>query len=310
MNRNTIKAKPFLKWAGGKSQLLPRFRELYPAGLGNGSIKHYREPFLGGAAVFFDIVQEYPVKSARLYDINGELVTAYRVIQRDVDRLIDILEKFSGEYKALDEKKRRACYYDMREAYNRESRSAPAGRYSEEWITRTALMIFLNKTCYNGLYRVNSDGDFNVPAGSYKNPAICDRENLLAVSRVLQKAEIIHGNFTEAAKRIPAGTFVYCDPPYRPISRTSSFTSYSRYSFTDDDQRKLAEMFCDLDEKGALVMLSNSDPKNENPDDDFFDELYRGYRIDRVDANRMINCNGSRRGLIREVVVRNYGYHG
>ncbi len=306
MNRNRIKAKPFLKWAGGKSQLLDTFRGLYPGELKAGRVKHYIEPFLGGGAVFFDIFQDYPVQTARLYDINEELILVYRVIQQDVERLIEFLDRYSREYKRLDDKDKKKYYYTKRDAYNKEYESIDFSRYSDQWVPRAARMIFLNKTCYNGLYRVNSEGQFNVPAGSYRNPAICDSENLISVSRLLQKAEIIRDSFKAVTKRLRSNTFVYCDPPYRPISRTSSFTSYSRHSFSDNDQLELARVFRALDEKGALVMLSNSDPKNEDPEDDFFDSLYQGYSITRVDASRMINSNSSRRGLIREVVIRNY----
>ena len=300
------KARPFLKWAGGKSQLLSQFEAFYPPELKQGKIEKYIEPFVGSGAVFFDIAQTYSLKSIFLYDVNVELIVAYRVIQRDVRGLIDQLQDLSSKYKALDGKHRKDYYYQKREMYNNQHNDFDYRHFSQKWISRAALLIFLNRTCFNGLFRLNSKGEFNVPHGSYKNPRILDEENLLNVARVLQPAEIQAGDFESCASEVDENTFVYFDPPYRPISQTSSFTSYSKFDFGDDEQKRLAEFFAKLDrECHAKLMLSNSDPTNEDPSDNFFNVLYHGFSIHTVSANRMINSNGAKRGKIRELLITN-----
>lgn len=305
---NTVcKAKPFLKWAGGKVQLLPQFQRYYPQELREGKIETYFEPFLGGGAVFLDIAQNYSIRSAYLCDINAELILPYRVIQRDPHPLLEILEQLSRRYYALDAEQRHALYYKIRTRYNHERCQIDYTCYSSLWIERAAYMIFLNKTCYNGLFRMNRNGEFNVPYGKYKYPKILDVENVLRVSQLLQIAEIFSADFTVYEAQITDRSFVYFDPPYRPISKTSSFTSYSQNVFTDDDQVKLAEYYRKLDRQtNAKLMLSNSDPTNENLEDRFFDDLYQEFHIFKVSANRMINSNAQKRGPIRELVITNY----
>lgn len=306
-DKNIAKAKPFLKWAGGKVQLLSQFQTYYPEELKIGSIDRYVEPFLGGGAVFLDIAQNYSITSAYLSDINEELILAYRVIQRDPETMLEYLEQLSRQYYALDEEERKSLYYDTRTLYNQERHTIDYHSYSEAWIQRAAHMIFLNKTCYNGLFRVNRQGGFNVPFGKYKKPRILDIENILNVSKMLQIAEICWGEFTDSEAFIHERSFVYFDPPYRPISRTSSFTSYSKNVFSDEEQIKLGNYYRRLDQYcEAKLMLSNSDPKNENPEDHFFEELYQGFHIRRVHANRMINSNAQKRGQITELVITNY----
>lgn len=173
-------------------------------------------------------------------------------------------------------------------------------------IEKAALMIFLNKTCFNGLFRVNKKGLFNVPMGAYKNPLICDEENLKAVSDGLKKVTVVYGDYRESAYFIDENTFVYFDPPYRPITDTASFTAYTENLFDDEKQIELAHFVDDMDKKGAKIVISNSDPKNSNTEDDFFDNIYSAHKIKRVEATRMINCNGEARGKIKELLISNF----
>jgi len=299
-------AKPFLKWAGGKRQLLSQFDTLYPIELKLKKIKNYYEPFVGGGAVFFDVAQNYEVENAFLYDINEELILAYKVIQKDIFKLIEFLHRYEKQYKKLDDEKRKEYYYELRDNYNLQRFNIDYNKYSENWIPRVAQAIFLNKTCFNGLFRFNSKGGFNSPMGRYKNPKILDESNLLNVSKLLEIATIKKADFREVKNDIRNNSFVYFDPPYRPISKTSSFTSYSKFNFQDDEQLQLASLFYKLDQQGHKLMLSNSDPKNTNPNDDFFETIYEKFNITRVDAKRSINSNGSKRNSIKEIVVTNY----
>ena len=299
-------AKPFLKWVGGKRQLLEQFEKLYPIDLKIKKIKNYYEPFVGGGAVFFDIAQNYEVENAFLYDINDELILTYKVIQKDVQKLIEFLFRYDKQYKKLSEEDRKLFYYEIRQNYNLQRFNIDYRKYSDNWVPRAAQTIFLNKTCFNGLFRFNSKGEFNSPVGKYKNPKILDEQNLLNVSKLLEIATIKKADFSEVKKDIKENSFVYFDPPYRPISKTASFTSYSKFNFQDDEQLKLASLFYELDQQGHKLMLSNSDPKNTNPEDDFFETIYSAYNITRVDAKRSINSNGSKRNSIKEIVVTNY----
>jgi len=299
-------AKPFLKWVGGKRQLLEQFKKLYPTELKLKKIKNYFEPFVGGGAVFFDIAQNYEIENAFLYDINDELILTYKVIQKDVHKLIEFLFRYDKQYKKLSEEDRKQYFYEIRQNYNLQRFNIDYKKYSDNWIPRAAQAIFLNKTCFNGLFRFNSKGEFNSPMGRYKNPKILDEQNLLNVSKLLEIATIKRADFSEVKNDIKEISFVYFDPPYRPISKTASFTSYSKFNFQDDEQLKLAGLFYELDQQGHKLMLSNSDPKNTNPDDDFFETIYSNFNITRVDAKRSINSNGSKRNSIKEIVVTNY----
>ncbi len=301
------KARPFLKWAGGKSQLLDQLESHYPSDLRTGRIKHYVEPFLGGGAVFFDIAQHYPIESAWLSDINRDLILVYQVVRQCPADLLDILEGYQKEYDQTPEEQRGYLFLTVRENFNKSRSDINDVRCSADWVQRAAQFIFLNKTCFNGLFRLNSKGEFNVPFGKYKTAVICDKSNLLAASRALQKAEIRQADYTECWDKVNESTFVYFDPPYRPLSQTASFTSYTSGGFSDDDQIRLAQFFRRLDmEKNAQLMLSNSDPTNENPDDSFFERIYSGYNIFRVFAGRAINSNGEKRGKISELLITNY----
>jgi len=288
------KAKPFVKWAGGKTQLLNEIAGRLPDGLRTGEIDTYIEPFVGGGAVFFHIAQKYPqFKRFYLLDINPDLINCYNAVKDDVDSLIRKLKRLHNDFlKCDDSEERKDLYYSTRKKFNRDRNPAK--------------LIFLNKTCYNGLYRVNRKGGFNVPFGDYKNPKICHEDNLRSVSTILQKAEIIFGDFTESEEYIDDHTFVYFDPPYRPLSPTASFTSYSKDSFSEDDQIKLAEFCTEIHGRGAKFLLSNSDPRNEDRADRFFEDQYKGFNIETVKAARAINCRASGRGQINELVIMNY----
>lgn len=292
-----IGAKPFVKWAGGKRQLLPTIRENLPNNLRDNNINKYIEPFIGGGAVLFDLIQSYDFEEIIINDYNEDLANLYSHIKSDVINLISNLKDLSDAYLKLDSENRPKFFYDIRNFYNRANKGT---------IEKSAYFIFLNKTCFNGLYRVNSKGGFNVPHGRYKNPMILDEENLLNVSKALSNVKIFSGDFTSVESFVDDKTFVYFDPPYRPLNSTSSFTSYIKYVFDDDEQRRLSKFFDLLHSKGAKLMLSNSDPKNVKEDDEFFDELYYEYHIERVDAKRSINSNASGRGKITELLITNY----
>ena len=299
-------ARPFLKWAGGKTQLLDEFQRRLPAELKGKNITKYVEPFIGGGAVFFYLNRHFSFDQCCICDANEELILSYRVIQRSVKKLIPALEILESDYLSRNDTKREEFYYEIRDAFNRNLTGINFKNYHAAWIERAARIIFLNRTCFNGLFRVNRQGEFNVPFGGYKNPDILNEDNLKDVAALLKTTKILHGDFTRCRKFVDEHTFVYFDPPYRPLNQTSSFTSYSKNGFSDTDQVRLGEFFRELDAKGAKIMLSNSDPKNENPRDSFFDDLFSEYYIERVPAKRIINCNGSRRGNINELIITNY----
>ena len=303
----SVGAQPFLKWVGGKRQLLDQFDELYPTELKAKKVKNYYEPFIGGGAVFFDVAQRFEIENAFLYDINQELIVTYLVIQKDVSKLLDFLCRYDKYYKTLSEPKQKEYYYDIRESFNQQRFNIDYDKYSENWIPRTAQAIFLNRTCFNGLFRFNSKGAFNSPQGKYTNPKIVDEQNLLNVSKLLEIATIKKADFKEVRNDLNGvSSFIYFDPPYKPISKTARFTSYSTLKFEDDEQLQLARLYCDLNEKGYKQMLSNSDPKNTNPTDNFFDKVYKDFNITRVNAKRSINSNPNKRNSIKEIVVTNY----
>jgi len=266
----------FVKWAGGKKQLIEQFKPLFPK-----EIKRYIEPFVGGGAVLFYVLKTYKPKEVFIFDINEELINTYEIVRDDVENLIIELKKL----KSLHNKEH---YYQIR-AENPQLLSK---------LTRASRFIYLNKTCFNGLYRVNLSGGFNVPIGSYKNPLVCPEEDLKEISKLLKNVKIINGSFKECLDFARKGDFVYFDPPYYPLNKTS-FTTYTKDKFLDEEQKQLKEVFSKLDKGGCKVMLSNSDSK-------FIKDLYKNYYISFVKATRMINCNASKRGKINEVVVRNY----
>ena len=295
-----IECKPFIKWVGGKGQLLPEINKLYPIELGK-TINKYAEIFIGGGAVLFDILSKYKLDEVYISDKNLELINTYKSIRDNIDILIKSLKEMEEEYIPLDDENRKIYYYEKRQKYNKLKINI-----EENNIEKASLFIFLNKTCFNGLYRVNKKGEFNVPMGAYKNPKICDKENLKNVSMALKNVKIIYADYRESESFIDEKTFVYIDPPYRPLNTSSSFTSYTENDFSDKEQIELAEYIDLLNKKGAKIVISNSDPKNNNIDDNFFDELYKNYNINRVKATRMLNSNASLRGAINELLITNY----
>ena len=298
--KDRIECKPFIKWVGGKGQLLSEINKLYPVELGK-NINKYAEIFLGGGAVLFDILSKYKLDEVYISDKNLELINTYKSIRDNVDILIKSLKEMEEQYIPLNNEDRKIYYYEKREEYNSLKINSEVNN-----IEKAILFIFLNKTCFNGLYRVNKKGKFNVPMGAYKKPKICDEENLKNVSLTLRNVKIVYADYRESEKFIDDKTFVYIDPPYRPLNITSSFTSYTENDFNDKEQIELAENINVLNKKGAKIVISNSDPKNNDIDDNFFDKLYKNYNINRVKATRMLNSNASLRGAINELLITNY----
>lgn len=253
-NRTEEKAvKPFLKWAGGKGQLIKEIEHYYP--FETGKITKYAEPFVGGGAVLFDILSRYNLKEVYISDINAELINTYRIIRDDVDDLIKMLHAMQNDFIPLDTDNRKAYYMQKRERFN----DLKVNGNENINIEKAALMIFLNKTCFNGLFRVNKKGLFNVPMGAYKNPMICDEKNLRAVSNKLQRVTIVCGDYRKSADFIDENTFVYFDPPYRPITDTASFTAYTENLFNDEEQIELAQFVDEMDKKGAKIIAKKED---------------------------------------------------
>lgn len=299
-NTDSNAVKPFLKWAGGKGQLLKEIEKYYP--FDDGMITKYAEPFVGGGAVLFDILNKYELKEIYISDINAELINTYRIIRDDIDTLIEMLMHLQSDFVPLDTDERKKYYINKRERFN----DLKINGDENVNIEKAALMIFLNKTCFNGLFRVNKKGLFNVPMGAYKNPLICDENNLRAVSDKLQRVTIVCGDYRKSAEFIDKNTFAYFDPPYRPITDTASFTAYTETLFNDEEQVGLAHFVDNMHRKGAKIVVSNSDPKNSNTQDEFFDNIYSTHKIKRVEAARMINCNSEARGKIKELLISNF----
>ena len=295
---HTITLKPFVKWVGGKSQLIDELEKMLPLD-GEKVLTKYCEPMVGGGALLFNILSKYNFEELYISDINSELINAYNVIKTFVEKLIARLQDMQMVFLPMDENGRKFYYYSIRDKFNAVVLS------DDTAIEKAAYFIFLNKTCFNGLYRVNRKGQFNVPMGAYKNPTICDEENLLNINHVLQNVTIVCGDYSMSKDFIDRNTFVYLDPPYRPLSETSSFTSYSSDAFDDNEQIRLSKFIDDINATGAKIVLSNSDPKNINPNDTFFDDLYKAYHIDRVEATRMINSKSEGRGKINELIIHN-----
>lgn len=293
--------RPFVKWAGGKGSLISQIRNFYPFELEDEIINKYVEPFVGGGAVLINILQKYHIKEAYAFDINIDLINCYNVIKKEVENLIKELDIKEKEFLKLNNEEREEYFYKIRKNYN--SYKIDEGETS---VKRAAEFIFLNRTCFNGLYRVNKNGDFNVPCGKYKNPTICDATNLRNLSYLIRNVVFQYGDYKKSEKYVDSNTFVYFDPPYRPLSTTSGFTSYTKESFNDDNQKELASYFRLLNEKDAKLMLSNSNPKNTNENDNFFEEIYKGFNINEISAKRMINANGKGRGEISELLITNY----
>ncbi|WP_454982166.1 DNA adenine methylase [Capnocytophaga granulosa] len=291
-------AKPFLKWAGGKTQLIEEIKNNLPEIVFREPFT-YIEPFVGSGAVLFWLLNHFPnMKKAVINDINKELIDTYDTIANSPQQLISVLEDLQNKYYILeDEEAKKNFYYEKRTLFNIKS---------EEKLIQSALFIFLNRTCFNGLYRVNRKNEFNVPIGSYKRPLICDKENILAVSRALQKVEILCGDFEQTINYTESNTLFYFDPPYKPLSETSSFNAYAKDNFDDKEQIRLRDFCNKLNELNHYWILSNSDVRGKDKNNHFFDDLYANYEIKRVLAKRSINANPEKRGVLNELLITNY----
>lgn len=286
----------FIKWAGGKKQLIPQIEEHLP-NLNN--ISTYVEPFVGGGALLFHLLNKYPHLHAVINDLNYKLINCYEVIKNDVDELIKELENiekiYNEHYTNLEDRKRYFLY--IRKLFNGRSRLN---------FKFAAHFIFLNKTCFNGLYRENKNGDFNSPFGKKEKIKLFDSKHLKLLSQMLQRVEILSGDYRETEKYISKDSFFYFDPPYRPLTKTSSFNSYLKDNFNNEKQIELKEFCNKIQDKGGKFLLSNSDPTQIEPNDLFFDNLYKDYNIFRIDAKRNINSKGDKRGKIKELLISNY----
>lgn len=304
MEKIELSARPFMKWAGGKSQLLSQFRQHLPPELENYSFT-YVEPFVGGGAMLFYMLQQFhDIRRVVINDINSHLTQAYRDIKDHPEELVGQLKNIEREYLSIkEEASRKTFYLYMRRQFN--SQSISPG------IERTSLLLFLNRTCFNGLYRENSKGEFNVPFGRYAHPIICNEDLIFADSELLRKydVKICCGDYKQTINEIEEQefTFFYFDPPYRPLSETSSFNTYVKEAFNDQSQRELA-LFCRQisSRQKCLWMLSNSDCSAANPNDRFFEDIYDGFNIQRVVAKRAINANPGKRGKLTELLIKNY----
>jgi DNA adenine methylase len=291
-------AKPFLKWAGGKTQLINDIEKALPKDISKNKFT-YIEPFVGSGAVLFWMLNNFPnLKQAIINDINKDLINTYKTIASRPKELISILQILQNEFHELEgqDEAKKEYYYSKRELYNTRK---------EEQSGQAALFIFLNRTCFNGLYRVNRKNEYNVPMGSYKRPTICDKENILAVSQALQKVEILCGDYEETLNHADNNTLFYFDPPYKPLSETSSFNSYAKDEFNDAEQIRLRDFCNKLDTLGHTWILSNSDVKGKDKNDNFFDDLYSDFNIQRVNARRSINANPEKRGELKELLITN-----
>ena len=294
-----MQAKPFLKWAGGKSQLINDIEKALPKEFTSQKFT-YVEPFVGSGAVLFWILENFPnVERAIINDVNADLTNTYKVIANNPEKLIDLLQKFQKQYYAFenDAEGRKQFYLEQRTLFNKRSTSKE---------TQAALFIFLNRTCFNGLFRVNRKNEFNVPMGSYIKPTICDADNIMAVSKVLQRVEILTGDYQQTLLYADKPAFFYFDPPYKPLSKTSSFNTYAKDEFGDNQQIELRDFCKQLDTLDHFWMLSNSDVKGKDMNDNFFDDLYEEFNINRVWAKRNINANPEKRGKLTELLITNY----
>lgn len=298
-SKRTDNVHPFVKWVGGKGQLIDILKNNLPSGIGT-SITKYAEPFVGGGALLFDLINHFEFDEIYINDNNKELINTYNAVKYCSEQLVVELKNIEIQYNNLPEIEQQAFYYKKRTRFNELVLSEKTS------LEKALLFIFLNKTCFNGIYRVNKKGEFNVPFGKRKVANLCNEENIYKASELLRKVVIRSCDYRDVLSFADESTFVYFDPPYRPLNATSSFTSYTEDAFDDENQRELAALFRELSQRGAKVMLSNSDPKNVNAADNFFDELYFGFNIMRVSAIRAINSVGSRRGKINELLITNY----
>lgn len=298
-------AKPFIKWVGGKTQLIPQLSKIISE-ICPESVTNYVEPFIGGGALFFWLKSQNKIQHAVISDINSDLILTYNIIKYSILELINKLSELQVQYLSSDTETREIMFYNIRSMYNHDKDVVDYSNYlSYSSICHAAHFIFLNKTCFNGLYRQNSSGKFNVPCGKYKKPVICDTENLLNCSDLLQDVQIVCGDFESTKKFITKDTLVYLDPPYKPITKTSSFTKYHGGDFNDDDQIRLARYYEEIDQCGAKIILSNSDPSSVDSENRFFDDLYRKFDILRVNVTRTVSAAASSRKSVTELIIKN-----
>ena len=302
VKKKAVVAKPFVKWAGGKGNLLQKLEALLPTDFDDLENVTYIEPFVGGGAMLFHMLQRHKcIRRAVINDINADLIRCYQLIANDPQTLIERLKNIENNYYSVDFPTRKELFYAYREQYNSE------GIHPDE---RAALFIFLNHTCFNGLYRVNAAGKFNVPYGRYKKPVICNEELIMADHRLLNSVELVirqPGDYKLVRQNLSRNypNFVYFDPPYRPLSTTSSFKEYSNNPFEDRQQEELKHLCDRLSAQNCLIMQSNSDSKTEDGNS-YFETLYEGYVIQRILASRFINADPEKRKKLTEVVIRNY----
>lgn len=291
--------KPLLKWAGGKSQLIDQIQTHLPKYVYKQDFCLI-EPFFGGGAFSFWALENLPhLKKLIINDINQDLIHVYKAIQQHPNELLEELYKLQTAYDKLTNlESKKPFYYEKRDLFNHRSQNT---------IIQAALFIFLNKAGFNGLYRVNKNNEFNVPIGSYKQPKFFDKELILLLSEHFQNIMILSGDYSQTLNHLPADMpcLFYIDPPYRPISETASFTAYANNEFNDDEQIRLAKFCQKIDELGHQFILSNSDPKNHDIHDDFFDNLYIDFQINRINARRSIGANGDSRGQVNELLICN-----
>lgn len=288
--------KPFVKWAGGKTQLISDIKNKIPKHFVSEAFT-YIEPFVGGGSVFFWVMNNFNVKKAIINDINPHLVNTYKSIKNYPNELISVLENLQKDFHSIENEVEKKGYYNqIRDLYNAKT---------EEEIRQAAMFIFLNKTCFNGLYRVNRKGEYNVPMGRYNKPLICDRQNILAVNDVLQRVEITCGDFEATLDFAEKNTLFYLNPPYKPLNETSNFNAYSEFSFDDNEQIRLRDFCVKLNARNCHWILSNSDMKNVDSNNNFFDDLYSEFNIQRVFAKRSINSKAEKRGILTELLIYN-----
>ncbi len=298
-----MRLKPFIKWAGGKGRLLEQLDANLPQFLYTASDVCYVEPFVGGGAMLFHMLYKFPnISNVVINDINDELISCYRIIKNNPQGLISLLNEMENDFLPKEQDVRLEMFYSYRDEYNLK-------RHTLSDAKRCSLFIFLNRTCFNGLYRVNGNGDFNVPYGRYVNPTICDEATIMSASKALNRVNIVikSGDYKEVLSDIdnPANTFVYFDPPYRPLLGEKNFQAYAKGPFSDHQQEELRDFCNELTDLGINWMQSNSDSRNADGSS-FFENLYDNYDFQIIYAPRAINAFGEGRGKITESLIRNY----
>jgi DNA adenine methylase len=295
-----VRPKPFLKWAGGKDRLFHQLKQCLPTKLD--LVQNYYELFLGSGAVFFNLIQDFSFKNVILSDINEELILVYKVVQNNVGELMQMIDQYKNKYSKLSDIDKAKFYYEMRNSYNVQRFNINHKKYSDNWISRAAQMIFLNKTCYNGLYRQNMRGEFNVPFGKNYNSVIYNQTNMELIAQLLSSVEIKTTDFESILNAVKDNSFIYLDPPYKPITKTANFTDYYKLGFTEKDNERLMNGLNILNKRKIKFMLNNSFPLN----DSYLTEYYSDYRISIITANRTMSSISDRRCKVSEIVVTNY----